>query len=69
MANPDQEKEPAKKTKLPTAKKRELQNKKRRLANKAQRSRIRSEVKAFRTLCGNGEAPVKAADLGQDMGS
>ena len=55
MATPDQEKKEAKKTKLPTAKKRELQNKKRRVANKAQRSRIRSEVRAFRAKAASTE--------------
>jgi small subunit ribosomal protein S20 len=64
MASSDQEKkEEAKKTKLPTAKKRELQNKKRRVANKAQRSRIRSEVRAFRSKTASTDSPVAATDL------
>ncbi len=64
MASPDQgKKEEVKKTKLPTAKKRELQNKKRRVANKAQRSRIRSEVRAFRANSPTADSPVAATDL------
>jgi small subunit ribosomal protein S20 len=63
MANPDQEKKETKKIKQPTAKKRQLQNKKRRLANKADRSRIRSEVKVFRTMCGSSEGQIAANSL------
>jgi small subunit ribosomal protein S20 len=64
MASPDQgKKEEVKKTKLPTAKKRDLQNKKRRVANKAQRSRIRSEVRAFRAAVVSSDSPVAATDL------
>lgn len=63
MANTDQEKKEAKKVKQPTAKKRELQNQKRRVANKAQRSRIRSEVKTFKTACDSPSHPDAAENL------
>lgn len=54
----DEEKKEVKKTKRPTAQKRELQNEKRRLANKANRSRIRSEVKSYQKVCSTESQPV-----------
>ena len=47
MANPAEAKENSKKTKRPTAKKRQLQNEKRRIANKAARSCIRTKIRGF----------------------
>lgn len=50
-----EEKKVEKKTKRPTAQKRDLQNKKRRLDNKVYKSRVRTAIRSFEELVEKGD--------------
>jgi small subunit ribosomal protein S20 len=52
-----------KKTKRPTAQKREIQNKKRRLINKARRSQIRTAIRSLDSVLKSAEAELTQENL------
>lgn len=58
-------KEEAKKTKRPTALKRDLQNEKRRLNNRIYRSRVRTAIRAFDESLAKGDQAVTAEKLNE----
>ncbi len=56
-------KQEAKKTKRPTALKRDLQNEKRRLRNKMYKSRVRTAIRSFQDSVEKGDAAVTTEKL------
>lgn len=63
MAN--QEKKVEKKTKRPTALKRDLQSKKRRMDNRIYKSRVRTAIRAFQDSIETGDESVTLAKLNE----
>jgi small subunit ribosomal protein S20 len=59
------EKEPEKKVKLPTAKKRDLQSEKRRVRNRAYKSEVNSVVRSFTDALGKGDAATQKKALSE----
>ncbi len=57
--------EKKKKTKRPTAEKRDIQNSKRRMRNKVFKSQVRTAIRKFESIRGKGDAPATKAQLNE----